>query len=81
MRADKMNEPLSQAIQRWETNSGAPRRDSQQGPARLHPEAAKDATFYPSVWRKTDCRSHFWFTEGRVIWCAPSTVRPYEFPP
>lgn len=23
----------------------------------------------PSVWRKKDCGSHFWFTCGRVEWC------------
>lgn len=27
------------------------------------------ATLYPSVWRKKDCRSHFWFRRGRVMWC------------
>jgi hypothetical protein len=27
------------------------------------------ATLFPSVWRKKDCGSHFWFTSGRVIWC------------
>jgi Family of unknown function (DUF6527) len=23
----------------------------------------------PSVWRKKDCGSHFWFRRGRVEWC------------
>jgi hypothetical protein len=27
------------------------------------------ATLEPSVWRKKDCGSHFWFRRGRVIWC------------
>lgn len=27
------------------------------------------ATLHPSVWRKKDCRSHFWFRRGRVEWC------------
>jgi hypothetical protein len=27
------------------------------------------ATLHPSVWRKRDCRSHFWFRRGRVQWC------------
>lgn len=27
------------------------------------------ATLYPSVWRKKDCRSHFWLHRGRVQWC------------
>lgn len=26
------------------------------------------ATLHPSVWRQRDCRSHFWFRRGRVIW-------------
>ncbi|MGE0628562.1 MAG: DUF6527 family protein, partial [Hyphomicrobiaceae bacterium] len=28
------------------------------------------ATLHPSVWRKKDCGSHFWFRRGRVQWCA-----------
>lgn len=27
------------------------------------------ASLHPSVWRKKDCRSHFWFKRGRVKWC------------
>lgn len=27
------------------------------------------ATLHPSIWRKHDCRSHFWFRRGRVSWC------------
>jgi hypothetical protein len=27
------------------------------------------ATLHPSVWRKKDCGSHFWFRRGRVQWC------------
>jgi hypothetical protein len=27
------------------------------------------ATLDPSVWRKKDCRAHFWFRRGRVQWC------------
>jgi hypothetical protein len=30
------------------------------------------ATLHPSVWRKKDCGSHFWFRRGRVIWCETS---------
>lgn len=26
------------------------------------------ASLRPSVWRKKDCRSHFWFRRGRVVW-------------
>lgn len=29
------------------------------------------ATLHPSIWRKKDCRSHFWFRRGRVQWCRP----------
>ena len=27
------------------------------------------ASLHPSVWRKKDCGSHFWFKRGRVQWC------------
>jgi Family of unknown function (DUF6527) len=27
------------------------------------------ATLHPSVWRKKDCLSHFWFRRGQVHWC------------
>ena len=27
------------------------------------------ATLHPSVWRQKDCRSHFWFRRGKVLWC------------
>jgi hypothetical protein len=27
------------------------------------------ASLHPSVWRKKDCGSHFWFRDGRVQWC------------
>jgi hypothetical protein len=27
------------------------------------------STLHPSVWRQKDCLSHFWFRQGRVIWC------------
>jgi Family of unknown function (DUF6527) len=27
------------------------------------------ATLHPSVWRKKDCGSHFWFRRGCVQWC------------
>ena len=26
------------------------------------------ASLYPSVWRTTGCRSHFWLKDGRVFW-------------
>lgn len=31
-----------------------------------HPDGS--ASLHPSVWRKKDCRSHFWFRHGRVVW-------------
>jgi hypothetical protein len=30
------------------------------------------ASLHPSVWRKKDCGSHFWFRRGRVKWCRNS---------
>ncbi len=27
------------------------------------------ATLRPSIWRKRECTSHFWFRKGRVVWC------------
>jgi hypothetical protein len=27
------------------------------------------SSLHPSVWRQKDCRSHFWFKNGRVQWC------------
>jgi hypothetical protein len=27
------------------------------------------ATLHPSVWRRKECGSHFWFRNGRVVWC------------
>jgi hypothetical protein len=29
------------------------------------------SSLHPSVWRQKDCRSHFWFRQGRVTWCRP----------
>ncbi len=26
-------------------------------------------TLHPSVWRKKDCRLHFWLRNGRIRWC------------
>jgi hypothetical protein len=36
-----------------------------------HPDGT--ATLFPSVWRKKDCGSHFWFRQGQVIWCYDET--------
>lgn len=35
-----------------------------------HPNGS--VTLHPSIWRKKDCQSHFWFRNGRVIWVTPS---------
>ena len=35
-----------------------------------HPD--NTVTLYPSVWRKKNCRSHFWFRQGRIFWCTNS---------
>jgi hypothetical protein len=41
-----------------------------EGPCwRLTQHTDGTATLYPSVWRKKDCGSHFWFREGQVFWC------------
>jgi hypothetical protein len=32
------------------------------------------ATLYPSVHRKKDCGSHFWFRRGRVDWCRAERI-------
>lgn len=34
------------------------------------------ASLHPSVWRKKDCRSHFWFRRGRVHWCRSAPPEP-----
>lgn len=26
-------------------------------------------SLHPSVWRSTNCKSHFWVKSGRIIWC------------
>lgn len=36
---------------------------------RLTRHADGTATLHPSVWRRKDCGSHFWFRKGRVQWC------------
>jgi Family of unknown function (DUF6527) len=36
---------------------------------RLTQHADGTASLFPSVWRQKDCGSHFWFREGKVIWC------------
>lgn len=33
----------------------------------LHPNGT--ASLHPSVWRKKECGSHFWYRKGRVRWC------------
>lgn len=43
-------------------------------------------TLYPSVWRNTGCKSHFWVNDGFVNWCddsgrAPHLARPDLYSP
>lgn len=26
-------------------------------------------TLSPSIWRKENCKSHFWIRRGKIIWC------------
>ena len=28
------------------------------------------SSLQPSVWRRKDCGSHFWFRRGRIYWCS-----------
>lgn len=37
----------------------------------LRVNAQDRPTLYPSVWRQSGCYSHFWLSEGRVVWCKP----------
>jgi hypothetical protein len=34
-------------------------------------------TLYPSVWRNTGCKSHFWIDDGIVTWCTNSGIAPH----
>lgn len=36
------------------------------------------ASLHPSVWRKKDCESHFWFKKGKVQWCLDRRPPPTE---
>lgn len=38
-------------------------------------ENGKLPTLQPSVWRQVGCRSHFFLTRGRIIWCE---ARPHR---
>lgn len=33
------------------------------------------STLHPSVWRKKDCGSHFWFRRGRILWSGQNRGR------
>lgn len=32
-----------------------------------HPDGT--VSLHPSIWRKKNCQSHFWFRQGRIYWC------------
>ena len=34
------------------------------------------STLRPSVWRKDGCASHFWFRNGKVVWCSKGLPPP-----
>jgi hypothetical protein len=40
---------------------------------RVHEDGA--VTLWPSVWRQTGCRCHFWLRHGRVFWVSTSLAR------
>lgn len=31
-------------------------------------------TLHPSIWRKRDCRSHFFIRRGRIVWSGPAPL-------
>ncbi len=39
---------------------------------RVTQHADGTASLHPSVWRQKECKSHFWFRDGRVEWCKPT---------
>jgi hypothetical protein len=39
---------------------------------RLTVDRAGRPTLYPSVWRTSGCRSHFFLRRGQVVWCESS---------
>lgn len=36
-------------------------------------------TLYPSVWQNKGCLSHFWITDGRVLWCSNTGKEPSPY--
>jgi Family of unknown function (DUF6527) len=40
---------------------------------KLTEHADGTASLFPSVWRQKDCSSHFWFRNGRVVWCTAAS--------
>ena len=41
---------------------------------RVTKHADGTVSLHPSVWRKKNCNSHFWFKRGRVEWCVEAEV-------
>lgn len=43
---------------------------------RIKNHANQTSTLRPSVWRKDKCASHFWFRNGKVVWCSKGVLPP-----
>jgi hypothetical protein len=35
-------------------------------------EKNKTISIYPSIWRSSGCRSHFFLNQGKIHWCKPN---------
>lgn len=33
-------------------------------------------TLQPSVWRNKECKSHFWLSAGKIVWCGNAEPSP-----
>jgi hypothetical protein len=41
---------------------------------RITKHADGTASLHPSVWRQKGCKSHFWFRQGRIVWCRQAAM-------
>ena len=32
-------------------------------------DSSNQPTLRPSIWKQSGCKSHFWVTKGRIVWC------------
>jgi len=44
---------------------------------RIDSSPGSPPSLYPSVWRSKGCFSHFYITDGRVIWCSGTGLQPW----